>query len=84
MAKIPMIWLKDKNQKDQEAIKFALENNTTLIMALKDILTQYENEEARAEIDINQYDSPSWSHKQADRNGALRVITKLKLLFKES
>lgn len=80
---VQQIWLKGKDPKQIEAIKFALENNTTLIETLKDILVEFEAQEARAEWNAEQYDSPSWAYKQADRNGAMRVIQKIRNLFKE-
>ena len=33
------------------------------------------------DVEAVDYDSPSWSHKQADRNGYNRAIKKIKQLF---
>ena len=78
---LPAIWVKGKSSKDKEDIEYILRNNKIMISALLKILTEMEDEELRAERDGGQYDTPSWSHKQADRNGALRTYAKVKQLF---
>lgn len=79
---IPVIWFKNKTDKEKESIEYILKNNRILLDALIDVLNEFEQEEMSAEITLKEYDSPSWSHKQADRNGARRAIRKVKTLFK--
>lgn len=81
MNKLPQVWSKGLNAKDKEAIEYVLRNNSILIPRLLEIIQEMENEEIRAETDLNEYDSPSWSHKAADRNGARRAYRKIKNLF---
>lgn len=79
---IPTLWLSDiKDQKEKESMEFILRNNQILVRRLLEILEKYDQEEYRAETSISEYDSPSWSHKQADRNGARRAIKKVRELF---
>lgn len=80
----PAIWLKGKKKDEQDAILFALKNNTTLIETLKEILYSFEQEEIRAERNLAQYDSPAWAYLQADRNGAMRTLAKVRALFPEN
>lgn len=74
-------WFRDLSEKEKKDLEFVLRNNTILIQAFLDILTRYEKEEERSEITLDQYDSPSWSHRQADRNGARRALNKVRSLF---
>jgi hypothetical protein len=78
---IPSIWVKGKDNKGKEDIEYILRNNKILIEAFLNALNQMEEEELRSERDINQYETASWSHKQADRNGAIRFSHKVKQLF---
>ena len=79
--RVPAIWVKDKSPEEVESISYVLRNNQILIQELLKILDHMEQEEFRAERDAAQYDTPNWSHKQADRNGAVRAINKVKSLF---
>ncbi len=81
MQKLPTTWLKGKSQQEIESLTSLLSNSSTLINALLDVINQMEQEEVRAETVLTEYDSPSWSHKQADRNGARRAYRKIKALF---
>jgi hypothetical protein len=74
-------WLRDKKASDQDAIEYALKNNPTLLQAFSDILDRYIAEEQRATESLVQYESPSWAYLQADRNGALRILKRIKGLF---
>lgn len=78
---IPLAWSENKAGKDKEDIEYVLRNNQILIQRLLEILDKYDQEEFRAEVSLSEYDSPSWSHKQADRNGARRALRKVRQLF---
>lgn len=81
MTKLPLVWSKGLNQKDIEALEYVLRNNSILIPKLLEIIDQMLDEESRSETTLSDYDSPSWSHKQADRNGARRAYKRIKSLF---
>jgi hypothetical protein len=81
LNKLPQTWLKGKTEQEQAAIRSLLSNSSALIHEILHILDQLDNEEARAETNLTEYDNPSWSHKQADRNGARRAYRKIKQLF---
>lgn len=77
---LPLQWTKRcSSEEDKEAVRFALRNNRILIDALLEILDEMEDEEDS--LSTKDYDCPSWPYKQADRNGALRAIRKVKKLF---
>lgn len=77
---LPLQWTKRcKTDEDKDSVLFALKNNRILINALLEILEEMESEEDS--LSTKDYDSPSWAYKQADRNGALRAIRKVKKLF---
>ncbi len=78
---IPIVWSEGRVGKDKEDIEYVLKNNRILIERLLEILEKYDQEEFRAEVTLSEYDSPSWSHKQADRNGARRAFRKVRQLF---
>lgn len=80
-SRLPTTWLKGKTPQEQDAIRSLLSNSSTLINELLLILDNLEAEEVRAETNLEEYDSPSWSHKQADRNGARRAYKKIRQLF---
>lgn len=74
-------WLRGKVGKEAEDLEYVIRNNPILIEAFLEILKRYEKEEDRGEITLDQYDSPSWGYKQADRNGARRAYAKVRSLF---
>lgn len=82
MQPLPTTWLKGKTKEEIESLTSLLSNSSHLCNELLNILDQLDAEEARAETNLEEYDNPSWSHKQADRNGARRAYRKIKALFK--
>lgn len=74
-------WFKGMTKEQQEEIRGTLKNIPFLKETILSIIKRYEDEEIRAETSLAEYDSPSWSHKQADRNGARRALRKVKTLF---
>lgn len=79
--KIPVIWFKNKSEDEKKSVEYILQNNKILVQALLDIIDQFEQEEDVSGLKLTDYDSPSWSHKQADRNGARRALRKVRTLF---
>ncbi len=74
-------WFIDVSGKEKDELIYVLQNNPILIQAFLKILDRMEKEEARSETQLSEYDSPSWAYKQADRNGARRIISKVRALF---
>lgn len=82
MQSLPTTWLKGKSKEEIESLVSLLGNSSFLCNEILNILDQLDAEEARAETSLDEYDNPSWSHKQADRNGARRAYRKIRALFK--
>lgn len=74
------IWT--KHIKDDPETKAKFENEVygskRVLDHLKKILEDREKEVRVLELDPSTYESPSWSHLQADRNGYLRALATLK------
>lgn len=81
MQKLPLAWLKGLQGKEKEDLEYLLRNNRQLINKLLELISEFESDESKSETSISDYDSPSWSHKQADRNGARRAYRKIRSLF---
>lgn len=82
MPKYSTVWFRNKTDKEKEAIRFALENNTTLIDGLLELIYGFMDEENRAEVKLEDYNNPNWAYLQANRNGAKRAYSKIEALFK--
>jgi hypothetical protein len=78
--KLALPWTKHITDKSKlEEFEKTVMNSTVLANRLYDVLTEMETADAKTSpVD---YDSPSWSHKQADKNGALRALRQVKQLF---
>lgn len=71
------VWFKDcKNAQDKEKRKKELLSYRNAFESLSEVLTTLE--ETTSSVD---YECPSWSHKQADQNGANRMLQKIKDLI---
>ncbi len=81
MSKIKTAWFKNKTAREKEEITYVLQNNVLLREALFSILDQMREAEERKEIQSNQYENPSWAYRQADINGAKRVLQDVRALF---
>lgn len=81
MSQLKSDWLKGKNPEEVKAIKEALAHNVALREAVLSLVDRVEAEERRHEISLEEYNNPSWAYKQADRNGALRMLNKFRSLF---
>lgn len=77
-------WLRGiPNNNEKEALEYVLKNNHILVKRILELLDQYSEEEARQQSSLSQYDSPSWQFLQADRNGAIRALKKVRSLFSD-
>lgn len=82
MRRYSTAWFLNKTDKEKEAIRFALENNTTLQESLLELIRGFMDEENRAEVSLKDMDNPNWAYLQANRNGAKRAYSKIEALFK--
>lgn len=74
--RIPEHWLKgSKTPEEREQIKKMVLGSTNLLDKLREIL--YNMEEGKRGSVLLDYDTPSWSHKQAHLNGELAMIKKV-------
>lgn len=73
---IPSEWLaKCENDEDKEELKQYLLNSSRLFDLLKDMLQRRYDQEWGAKV--VDYDSPSWSHKQAHKNGRMDALEEI-------
>jgi hypothetical protein len=67
---LPSEWFaKCESEKDKEELKDYLLNSSRLMDQLKEMIQRRYDQEWGAKV--TDYDSPSWSHKQAHKNGRL-------------
>ena len=70
-------WFKHcKTQEDKEAVRTQLKKFKIAFEALDELLVKMEEDTSKVD-----YDCPSWSHKQADRNGANRKLREVRTLI---
>jgi len=67
-----------EKRKDFEKL---LRNSTITLSRLREIVRGLIQEQLRVERRSDVYDSPNWSHKQADTNGMLRAYNNIDLLL---
>ena len=78
---ISNVWtthLKDPDQRKE--FELVVRNSSLALGRLKDIFKDMDT--AAMNVKFTDYDSPSWSHKQADYNGYRRCIRDLMTLLK--
>lgn len=71
--------LKDDPDK-QDRFRNEIISSANVLDRLKEILIEEDNTIDRSELAISSYDSPSWAHKQAYKNGyraALAVVSQV-------
>ena len=79
-VRIPLTWVKHlKSEEEQRDFENLLRNTTTVLSRFRDLLEELENSK---EVSFDDYDSPSWSHKQAHSNGYKEALRKVKDLIK--
>jgi hypothetical protein len=67
-----------KSSKEKEEFQAYVNNSRGIFDRVLEILEDYIEPE---DVTVIDYDCPSWSHKQADKNGYNRAILKIKQLF---
>lgn len=74
-AKASELWFKGLNPEEREEMRLLLVNNEKLLDKLKEILYNIQVKKETSVLD--DYDTPSWSHKQAHQNGEAAAIRKI-------
>lgn len=67
------IWFMDLSQDQREVFKRQLSSSKDVLEKLKEIIENKRKETILSE----DYESPSWAYKQADRNGYNRALTEI-------
>ena len=75
MKRINSAWTAGKSAEDKEKITKLVLSSENLLDILKEIL--YNMQEKRELTVLSDYDTPSWSHKQAHLNGEAAGIRKV-------
>ena len=67
------IWFMDLPKDEQDGFKREIKSAKNVL----DKLEQIVNSKIKEIVIANDYDSPSWAYKQADRNGYNRALTEI-------
>jgi hypothetical protein len=82
MANLPVVWTKHlKDEKAKKEFEAYLRNSTQLVTVLLNILDDQERSLQSIENSITQFETPSWSERQAWINGRHAQIRAIKDLF---
>jgi len=76
-------WFKyTKNEQERIELTQTINNSRYILDLLERIIRDEITEEEKTKLD--DYNSPSWAYRQADRNGALRVLRQILTLIKRT
>jgi len=75
-------WTKGLSDEEAEAFTKTFKNSRVLIDRLDTVIRNKLEETER--VSTNDYDSPSWAYKAADREGFVRALKYVLLLTKEN
>lgn len=73
-------WFKGLNKQEEEDLRNILASNSFLLDKLTEIV--YNMVTSSEEVNLTDYDSPSWSHRQAHVNGHNHALRKVLALTK--
>lgn len=73
-------WYSSLPKAEQEEFKKLVLGSQKILDKAAEIV--YNMSITESKVSTTDYDSPSWSHKQADRNGYLRALNELYALLK--
>lgn len=76
-----LIWKKYCTDESEVEYIQGILNDNTFGKIFSEILKDLLESEEKAESSLTQYESPSWSYLQADRNGSKRTIRRLKSIL---
>jgi hypothetical protein len=77
MKQFKEIWFRGLSEEDKKSLQNGL-RSSVMADRLRAIVSEWEREVSVTKSD---YDSPSWSHKQAHLNGMAEVIARLQSLL---
>ena len=75
-------WTKGLTADEVDNVEKTLQNSKRLLARLAEVVNNKINETDR--VSTNDYDSPSWAYKAADREGYIRALKYVLLLTKEN
>lgn len=75
MQRISSAWTSGLKGRDKQEMEELVKTSTILLDRLSKIL--YNMQESKRKTVLADYDTPSWSHKQAHLNGELEVLREL-------
>ena len=82
MKNLPVQWTKHlKDQDSRSKMEDTLRASKTALGRLLELVEERESELLRAQTSLSDFDDPTWSHKQAFRNGKRSVLKDLKELL---
>lgn len=77
-----MMWTKNlKTEEEKKRFESSLQGSKIVLDRLSQMLSEEESEVNRSEMSVDVYDSGSWSHKQAHKNGQRSMIRKIQQLI---
>lgn len=71
-------WFKNLKEEEKEEFQKLLFLNKQIFIKYLSIIEDMESEIEKTELTINDFENPSWSHKQAFRNGQRSQLKKFK------
>lgn len=75
MLKVNQAWIQGLNASESTQMKELVAGNKILLDRLVEIL--YNMQDKREQSVLGDYDTPSWSHKQAHLNGEAAMVRKM-------
>jgi hypothetical protein len=76
------LWFSHLSKDEQADFKEFVKNSQKVLDRLSEILYNRVNDQEV--VSTEDYDSPSWAYKQADRNGYLRALREIQTLLNVS
>jgi len=79
---LPIAWYGElKKDEDKKKLEEVIRHSTVALGRLKEIVEGNISSSERQETRMSEYDSASWSHKQAHRNGYRQAMFEMKELL---
>lgn len=76
-----IIWASHiKDEEEKEEFKKYVENSSTLLDRLTDIIKEKMKAAERQRVSEKNYQFPAWPYKMADYNGYIRALTEIKAI----
>lgn len=81
-SRVPQAWRQYNTAEDFKRIEELMVHNPFFLQQILKQIDAIEAQIDRQEITMSDYESPSWSHKQAHRNGQRQFLEQVRSLFK--